>query len=148
MFVQVISSELLNLLLPNLVLWCILMSQIVFQKDWFAVFKVKVTVKDLKIKTWLSNLFPELLILFQLSLVWWHIIISWIVKRLDCSVMIKVKVKGKVQNSSECSSRQYLLKYWIFCNQTCYGDASSWARLSYKKIDLLSSSSRYHSGII
>ena len=26
--------------------WWTIMSQIVFQKDWFAVFKVKVTVKD------------------------------------------------------------------------------------------------------
>ena len=41
MFVQTISSESLNLLL---VWWCIIMSQIVFQKDWFTVFKVKVTV--------------------------------------------------------------------------------------------------------
>ena len=47
MFVKMISSESLNLLLPDLVWWCIIMSQIVFQKDWFAVFEVKVTVKDL-----------------------------------------------------------------------------------------------------
>ena len=45
MFVQMIFSESLNLLLPNLVCWCIIMSHIVFQKDLFAVFKVKVTVK-------------------------------------------------------------------------------------------------------
>ena len=32
MFVQMIFSELLNLLLPNLVWWCIIMSQIVSQK--------------------------------------------------------------------------------------------------------------------
>ena len=51
MFVQMIFSELLNLLLPNMVWWCIIMSQIVFQKNWFAVFKVKVTVMDNVIKT-------------------------------------------------------------------------------------------------
>ena len=79
MFVQMIFSELLNLLLPNLVLWCIIMSQIVFQKDWFAVFKVKVTVKDNIIKIWLFNILSELLILLQLNLVWWYIIIRWIV---------------------------------------------------------------------
>ena len=28
---------------PNLVWWCIIISQIVFQKDWFAVFKIKVS---------------------------------------------------------------------------------------------------------
>ena len=37
-------------ILPNLVWWCIIMSQIVFQNDWFAVLKVKVTVKDNMIK--------------------------------------------------------------------------------------------------
>ena len=45
LFIQMLSSEMLNLILPNLVRWCIIMSQIVFQKIWFAVFKVKVTVK-------------------------------------------------------------------------------------------------------
>ena len=50
MFFQMIPSELLNLLRPNLVWWCIIISQIVFQKDWFVVFKVKVTVKDRKSK--------------------------------------------------------------------------------------------------
>ena len=43
MCVQMISSQKFNFSLPNLVWWCIIMSQIVFQKDWFAVFKVKVT---------------------------------------------------------------------------------------------------------
>ena len=63
-------------LLPNLVWWCIIMSQIVFQKDWFAVFKVKVTVKDNIIRIWLSNMSSEVLILLQLNLA--HIITSWI----------------------------------------------------------------------
>ena len=70
MFVQIISSESLNVLLPNLVWWCIIMSQIVFQKDWFAVFKVKVAVKDKIIKIWLFNILSELLLLLQLNLVW------------------------------------------------------------------------------
>ena len=47
MFAQMICSESLNPLQPNLiVIWLIIMIQIVFQKDWFAVFKVKVTVKN------------------------------------------------------------------------------------------------------
>ena len=69
----------LNLLLPYLVLWCIIMNQIVFQKDWFAFFKIKVTVKNNLIKILLFNILSELLILLQINLVWWHIIISWIV---------------------------------------------------------------------
>ena len=79
MFVQMISSESFNLLLPNLVWWCTIMSQVVFWKDWFAVFKVKVTVKDHIIKLWLSNISSDLLILLQLNLVWWYIVIRWIV---------------------------------------------------------------------
>ena len=69
----------LNILLPNSVWWCIIKSQIVFQKDLFAFFKVKVTVKDHIIEIWLSSISSELLILLQLNLDWWHIIISWIV---------------------------------------------------------------------
>ena len=81
------------------------MSQIVSQRDWCAVFKVKVTVKNNIIKIRLFKILSELLILLQLNLVWWHIIIvGSLVKRVDCSVMVKVKVTEKVQNSSECSS--------------------------------------------
>ena len=40
-----IYSEPLNLPLPNLVWWCVIMDQSVLQKDWFAVFMVKVTVR-------------------------------------------------------------------------------------------------------
>ena len=42
MFVWTVSSELLNLLKPNLVWWCIVMSQSVLWKDCVAIFKVKV----------------------------------------------------------------------------------------------------------
>ena len=73
-----ISSESLNLLPPNLVWWCIIMSQIALQKDWFAVFKIKVTVKDDIIKIWLFHMLSELLIPLQLNLVWLYIIIRWI----------------------------------------------------------------------
>ena len=45
MFVQMRFSESLNFLQPNLAWWCIIRSHIVFEKDWFAVFKVKVTVR-------------------------------------------------------------------------------------------------------
>ena len=47
--------------------------------DWFAVFKVNITVKDNIIIVWLFNILFELLILLQLTLVWWHFIIRWIV---------------------------------------------------------------------
>ena len=89
------SIELLNLLLPNLVWWCISMSQIVFSKDWFAVFKVKVTVKAHIIKIWLSNISSELLILLQLDLVWWHLIISWIVLWKDWIALLWSKSRSQ-----------------------------------------------------
>ena len=44
-FVQMISPKPSNILFPNLVLWCIIMSQSVMQKDWLAIFKVKITVR-------------------------------------------------------------------------------------------------------
>ena len=40
--IQMISSKPPIILLPNFVLWCIIMSQSVMQKDWFAIFIVKV----------------------------------------------------------------------------------------------------------
>ena len=44
-FVQMIPSKPTNILLPNLVLWCIIMSQSVVQRGWFSIFKVKVTAR-------------------------------------------------------------------------------------------------------
>ena len=79
MFIQMMFSESLNLLLPNLVWWCIIMSHIVFLRDRFTIFKVKVTGKNDIMKIWLFNIWSVLLILLQLNLVWWHIIIRWIV---------------------------------------------------------------------
>ena len=87
-FVQIVFSESLNLLLPNLVWWCIIMSQIVFKKNWLAVYKVKVTVKDKIIKTWLFDMLFELLILLQLILVWWYFIIRWIILWKDWIVLL------------------------------------------------------------
>ena len=58
MFVQTISSEPNNILLPNLVCLCsIIMNQSVMQKTWFTVFSVKVTVRAYIIKIWLFLLY-------------------------------------------------------------------------------------------
>ena len=43
MFVQMVSSKPQSTLFPNFEFLCIIMSQSVMQKDWFAIFKVKVT---------------------------------------------------------------------------------------------------------
>ena len=71
---------------------------------------------------------------FAVKLAAHHHKLDCFVKRLDCSVVVEVKVTGKVQNFSDCSSGGFLLNCWTFCNQTCYGDASSWARVSWKMI--------------
>ena len=63
-----------------------------------------------------------------------HHKLDCLVKRLDFSVVVKVNVKGKVQNSSESLSGRYLLSCWTFCNQTWYGDATSWMRLSSRRL--------------
>ena len=80
LFTLMLSSEMLNLILPNLVRWCIIMSQIVFQKYWFAVVKVNATVKDHVTK---DDFLIYLLTCWSFCnlnhLVWWQLIMSWIV---------------------------------------------------------------------
>ena len=50
---QMISFELQNILLPNFVLWCSIISLSVMWKHLLAIFKVKVTVRAHMIKKWL-----------------------------------------------------------------------------------------------
>ena len=53
MFIHIISSKLPNILLPNLAFWCIIMNLSVMQKDWFAIFKVKIKARaSYMIKIW------------------------------------------------------------------------------------------------
>ena len=62
-----------------------------------------------------------------------------LMKKLDC---VQGQGHSKIQNVSKCLSKWYLLNRWTFYYQTWYGDASLWARLSFKKTGLLSSRSR------
>ena len=57
MFVWMISSEPQIILIPNMVLHCSIMSQIVMQKNWFTIFNVKVTARAYIIKIWLFLLY-------------------------------------------------------------------------------------------
>ena len=57
MFVLTISSEPQNILLPNLVWLCSIISQNVLQKNWFTVFNVKVTARAYIIKILLFLLY-------------------------------------------------------------------------------------------
>ena len=57
MFVRTMSSEPQNILSPNLVWLCSIISQSVMQKNWFIVFSVEVTVRAYIIKIWLFLLY-------------------------------------------------------------------------------------------
>ena len=100
------------------------------------------TVKDHTIKVWLSNVSSELLILLQLNLELWHITTSWIVVWKDFGLLCCGQDHRNGSKSEWMFTGQYLLNCWTFCNQTWYGDAPSRARVSCKKLGLLSSSSR------
>ena len=129
MFVQKISSKPPNIVFPNLVLWWI-MSQSVMQKDWFDIYKVKVTARAHMIKTW------QFLHIFRTAdsfatklgfIVHYH--------KPECFTEI---LDCYVQNVNECLSTWYLLNCWTVYHQPRCVDASLWARLSFKKIGLLS----------
>ena len=126
MFVQ-ISSDSLNLLLPNLVWWYITVSQIVFHKDWFAVFKAKVTVTHNIIKTclfeyiiWTADPATELGLMVH------HHKVDCLVKRLDCSVVVKVKVTFISAFSNE--------KQVLFCSQKLWHTILVWCWLKYDDV--------------
>ena len=69
MFVQMISSEMQNILLPSMAWWCSIMSQNVMQKQ-----KMESSC-DQNI-TLFFTISAELLILWQPNMVWWYIIVS------------------------------------------------------------------------
>ena len=112
MFVRMISSELQIILL-------------------------KVTVRAYIIKIWVSVLFSKQLVYLQQNNIisrnnLWK---NWI-------TAFKIKVTAVIQNVSECFSGWYLLNQELFCYQTWYCDASSWARVPCRKVGLLFSRSR------
>ena len=75
------------------------------RKDWFAVFKVKITVKIDPIKMTVSNVSTDFLILLQPTLNRWNIIISWSVLCKD--MIVVVKFSGHIEG---------LKLNWIFVN--------------------------------
>ena len=106
-FVQMISSKPLNILFPNLVLWCINMSLSVLQKDWFAIFKVTVTARAHKIKFWqfLLCLWTADPFDTKLGLIVPYCKPEWFREKLDCCV--------QGQGHSKISKCQ-----WLFVQMT------------------------------
>ena len=152
MFVQTTSSELPNILLPNLEWWyhelewhaqrfvCYLQGQGQSKSSYDKNMTVSNVSSELLMTV--SSIFSKLLILLLLDLGWWYIIISQSVLWRNWIVVFKVQIIAKLQNVNECLPRQYLLNRCTFYHLTLYGDTSSWARMSFKKIGLLSSRSR------
>ena len=157
MFVRTISSEPQNMLLPNLVWLCSMISQSVMQKIRFTVFNVKVKARAYIIKIWLFLLY--------LLNSWWVCDQIWFNSTTSIrSVLWKngitvFKVAAKVQDVSECLydifslclivSAQYLLNCSTsFCFQTWYGGILSRGDLSCGKIGSLSSISRSQRGLM
>ena len=146
MFVQMMSSEMLNLLTPSLVLWCIIMSQIVSQKRLVCClqgqdhgegsYNQKMTFWYV---FWTADPFAP-----KLGLMAHHHKADCLVKRLGCSVVVKVKATEKVKNSGACSSGWYLLSCWRSVTRLIM----VMQHHGPKKIGLLSSSSGSQWGLI
>ena len=149
-FVQMIFSKLTNILLSNLVLWRIIMSQSIMQKVWFAIFKVNVTVTARACITREYDYFYYTFrtfgtIVTKLGLIVQHKKPEWAVEKLDYCIQGQGHSIG---SKCQCLSRWYFLNCYRFCYQTWYCDASPCAALSCKKIGLLFSRSKSEQRLI
>ena len=143
MFVRMIFSELQNILLPNLVLWCSIMSQSAMQNFFFFFFWGYLQGQGHTEGSYDQNMtFYIFWTVDSLAtkLDCWYIIINQNVlwRRLDYCIWVKVTAKGQNVN---VLSRWYLLNHQTLCFQTWYCD-ESWVRVSCKKIDLIFTRSR------
>ena len=102
------------------------------------------------IKIWLFNILSELLILLQakLGLMVHHHKVDCLWKDWIALLWSRSRSQKRFRIPVNVHLEWYLLSCWTFCNQTWYGDATSWAKVSCKKIGLLSSSSGSQWGLI
>ena len=105
MFVRTLSSQSQNILLPNLVWWCSIISQNVMRKCFVVVAILKVTVTA-RVHDYDKNMtltiFSELLTSWQPNLGWWNIIISQSGLRKNWITAFKIDVTAKGQNVNVC----------------------------------------------
>ena len=134
------SSKLPNTLLPNFGLWCIIMSWSIMQKYWRFIWSKFDSFYHI---FWTAD---PLATKFGLTVHHHRQSVLW----RNGIAVFKVKVTEKCQISVNvnCLSRWCLLNCWTVYCQTWYCDASSWARLSSKKIGLLFLRSRSQQGLI
>ena len=142
-FVQ-ISSKLLNILLPKLVLWCIIISWSVIQKDWFAIFKVKFTARAYMIRIWWFLLY--LLNCWSICYhTWFDSTLSLTKAHMSFEEIGLLCSRSRSQQILKCQwmfVQSVSLNSWAFYYQTWYSNASARARVSSKKMDWLSSRTR------
>ena len=99
----------------------------VMRKNWFAVFKVKVTARAYIIRMWL--LLSELLTLSQLNLVWYYILLCWSVTYRKVDYCVQKQGRSETSKVNDFVSGQCFLNYCTVYYQTWYNDVSSWARV-------------------
>ena len=120
--VHMISSKLPNIWLPDLVLWCIIMSWSVMQKDWFAILKVNVTTTKKHPKNpWILSrwyLLNHKRSFSKLGIVMHHSESECHAKRLIA--IFKVKVTARAHTIKWWQFLLYLLNCWSFCYQTWF----------------------------
>ena len=86
MCAQMISPKPANIFFfkPNLVLWCIIMSQNVMRKVWFAIFKVRVTAKGQNVSVYPDDIFETIKhFVAKLGIVMHHYEPEWHARRLE-----------------------------------------------------------------
>ena len=155
-----ISSEPQNILSPNLVWLCSIISQSVMQKNWFTLLNVKVTAKACIIKVWLFLLY-RLSCWSVCNQTWFDSTVSE--ARVSCGkfglLCSRSRSQGRFRMSlnvcpddilSMCSimPAQYLLNRSTILYQTWYCGILSQVNVSCGNIGLLSSMSRSQRGLI
>ena len=110
------------------------MSQSVTQKNWFTVFNVKITVRAYMIKIWLFLLY--LLKCWSVcNQIWFDSTASEAGVSCGKTGLLHSRSRSQWRFSMSVNVwlEWYLLNCRIFCYQTWYGYAASWARVSCRK---------------
>ena len=143
-----ISSEPLNILLPNLVWWCRKMSQSVKRNKNCLLSSKSRSQRGLIWSKYYSDYYifwTADSLVTKLGLMIGYRRQERPVETLDYCIQGQGHSEG---SKSLCSSRWYLLNRPTFCYQAWYCDASSWAGVSCKKIRFLFSRSRSQQGLV
>ena len=124
MTVSTVSSELLILLLQNLVWWYIIISLSVSWRNWIAVFKVKVTAKLQNVNDCLSRCLLNCQTLYYQTCYSYASLWARLSYKKCWFAVFKVKVTMKDHDTKD-DFVMYLLNCWSFCNKTWFDSTLS-----------------------